>query len=428
MTENITDDDETTFPILLEIPRGGVPPVIATDDELSDAIALLRGGTGPVGIDTERASGYRYSQRAYLVQLYRENAGTFIVDPTAFDDLAPISEALSDVEHILHAASQDLPSLREAKYIPTRIFDTELSARLLSYERVGLGALVEKLLGIHLTKAHSAADWSTRPLPDSWVSYAALDVQLLPQLRDLLFDELKTTGKWEYAQQEFDATLHARPKPALPEPWRKLSGVHSLRRAPQLAVARALWQARDAVAREIDIAPGRILPDSAIIAASTALPSSKGALIALAEFRGRYASSRLDDWWEAIEKSTAEPLPSLRPRGTHIAPPLKSWKSKNPLAAARLDNARSALSALAETHNIPTENLLSPAALRQVIWSEKVSRDQLAPALRSEGARAWQVNIVVPAIAEAIEQADIRYAAESDLVSGLGQDVTDVEG
>ena len=163
-------------------------------------IAAFEAGSGPVAVDAERASGYRYGQRAYLVQLRREGAGTALIDPVACPDLSGLGEALSGVEWVLHAATQDLPCLREIGMVPTRLFDTELAGRLAGFPRVGLGAMVEGVLGFVLEKGHSAVDWSTRPLPEPWLRYAALDVELLVDLRDALEKELDRQGKLEWAR------------------------------------------------------------------------------------------------------------------------------------------------------------------------------------------------------------------------------------
>src|SRR6478609_9030859 len=168
---------------LLEL-RDGLPDVTDTDAGLLEACAALAAATGPVAIDAERASGYRYSNRAYLIQLRREGAGTWLVDPIPLTTLAPLQEALEGSEWILHAATQDLPCLREVGLTPTSLFDTELAGRLLGYPRVGLATLVETVLGQRMRKEHSAADWSTRPLPKPWLEYAALDVEVLIELRD----------------------------------------------------------------------------------------------------------------------------------------------------------------------------------------------------------------------------------------------------
>ncbi len=273
-------------------PAEGVPPVLTTTAELADAVAAFAAGTGPVAVDAERASGYRYGQRTYLVQLRREGAGTALIDPIALPDLSSLSDALVGVEWVLHAASQDLPGLVEQGMRPSRIFDTELGARLLGLERVGLAAVVAELLGVGLAKEHSAVDWSTRPLPAEWLRYAALDVEVLVELRAVMADRLAEAGKAEWAAQEFEAVRLAPPPVPRVEPWRRVSGLHAIRDARRLAVVRELWEARDRNARERDISPGRVLPDAAIVAAAQALPRSVDALSALPAFSGKGARRR----------------------------------------------------------------------------------------------------------------------------------------
>ncbi|HWM15242.1 MAG TPA: HRDC domain-containing protein, partial [Microbacterium sp.] len=290
--------------------------VITDAAGLADAVATLSAGVGPVAVDVERASGFKYSQRAYLVQVFRRNAGVFLFDPPAVGDFAPLQSAIGGEEWVLHAASQDLPSLRELGLEPTTMFDTELAARLLGHARVGLGAVVEDTLGITLAKAHSASDWSTRPLPQSWLEYAALDVEYLVDVRDALVAELAEQGKTDYAQEEFDAVLARAPKQAREDPWRRLSGLHTVRGRKALAVARELWTAREDYARAQDIAPGRLVPDRALVAALLADPKTKQELAQVKEFTGRASRSQLDRWWAAFETGRASTdLPPERAPG-----------------------------------------------------------------------------------------------------------------
>src|SRR3954464_2435624 len=171
MSEDPVDQEAGPPAPVLE-PREPVPEPVATRAAFEDAVALLAAGTGPVAVDAERASGYRYSARAYLVQLRREGAGTVLVDPIACGgDLTVLGEALRGVEWVLHAASQDLACLAEVGMRPDSLFDTELAGRLVAYPRVGLGPLTEQLLGVRLQKGHGAADWSRRPLPADWLTY-----------------------------------------------------------------------------------------------------------------------------------------------------------------------------------------------------------------------------------------------------------------
>ncbi|TFC51703.1 ribonuclease D [Cryobacterium sp. TMT1-21] len=377
--------------------------VIDTRDAYLTATAAIRGGTGPIGIDAERASGFTYSQRAYLIQIFRRGAGTFLFDPPAIGDFRELNEALGGEEWIFHAASQDLACLREVGLDPKRIFDTELAARLLGIPRVGLGTVVEELLGIHLAKEHSAANWSTRPLPEAWLVYGALDVELLPDLRDRMTEMLETDLKTDIAAQEFAAVLAREVKAVSPEPWRRLSGVHSIRGQRGLAVARELWLARDRLAQELDISPGRLVPDASLTAAARAMPASKQALADLREFSGRASRSELDRWWGAILEGVASTdLPSLR-GNADLLPPPRAWADRNPEADLRYKAARTALTEVSEQLAIPLENLITPDYVRRVAWTppETIDPESIGEALGRLGARAWQIDVTAQRIADA---------------------------
>ncbi|WP_248174114.1 MULTISPECIES: HRDC domain-containing protein [unclassified Microbacterium] len=387
--------------------------VIADRDAAAAAAARLAEGTGPVAVDVERASGFRYSQRAYLIQVYRRGSEVFLFDPPAIGDLSALQAAIGDAEWVLHAASQDLPSLREAGLEPPVIFDTELAARLLGHERVGLGAVVEDTLGITLAKAHSAADWSTRPLPQNWLEYAALDVLHLIDVRDALAAELQDQGKAAFAEEEFEAVRTRAPKPPREEPWRRLSGLHTVRGRRALAIARALWTAREEYAREEDVSPGRLVPDRSLVAAVAANPETKQDLARVKDFTGRASRSQLDRWWAAIEAGRADPaLPTERGSGDGMPPP-RAWADRNPAADARLKAARPIVEALAEELRMPTENLLTPDMLRRVAWNPpgEVTAASVGAALSALGARPWQVAQTAQPIATAF--VDSVHEAES---------------
>lgn len=380
--------------------------VIDDRAEFEKAAAALATGSGPVAVDVERASGFRYSQRAYLVQVYRRGAGVFLFDPPAIGDFGALQEAIGDDEWVFHAASQDLPSLREIDLVPSRIFDTELASRLLGSDGFGLAAVVEHTLGITLAKAHSAADWSTRPLPDPWLEYAALDVLHLVDVRDALVAELTAAGKAEIAAEEFEATLHRLPKPAREEPWRRLSGLHRVRGARQLAVARELWTAREEYAAHVDVSPGRLVPDRALLAALLANPRSKQELAGIKEFNGRASRTQLDRWWAAIERGrSTEDLPRERVPSDALPPP-RAWADRNPDADLRLRAARPVVEAIAEELHMPTENLLTPEHLRRVAWQPpaEVTEETVGAALAALGARPWQVAHTAQKIVAAFEE------------------------
>lgn len=383
------------------------PRIIDTPEQFAAAVAALAAAEGPVAVDAERASGFRYSQRAYLIQVFRRGAGTMLIDPIAIGDVGPLHAAIGDAEWVLHAASQDLPCLRELHLEPSRLFDTELGARLAGMPRVGLGAVVEETLGLHLAKEHSAADWSTRPLPESWLTYAALDVELLLDVRDRIAERLAAAGKLELAEQEFTAVLTRPAPPARTEPWRRLSGISSVRGQRALAVARELWRARDAFAQEVDTAPGRLLPDASIVAAARAPLASKRDLAALKAFTGRASRSQLDRWWAAIEAGVStDDLPSIR-SGEESIPPPRSWADRDPIADRRYRGARPRLQQIADALDLPVENLLTPEHLRRLAWRPPLdlSPESIAATLAELGARPWQIDATAQAIAVAFVEA-----------------------
>ncbi|MSO43211.1 MAG: ribonuclease D [Candidatus Planktophila sp.] len=428
--------DEEAQPVPLLVPAHGTPPVVDTDAGLKAAIKELAAGSGPFAVDAERASGFRYSARAYLIQIKRKDGGLHLIDPIPFGLnnplLASLDELLNSDEVILHASTQDLPCLREVGINPTKLFDTELGGRIAGLPRVGLGLLLESLMGVTIAKEHSAADWSKRPLPQEWLTYAALDVELLVELRDAMYEILNTAGKLEWAEQEFASILKAPPPPPRIDPWRRTSGMHKIKRRDHLAIIRELWVARDELASAQDIAGGKLLNDSAIIELSLAAPTTKKELekaLRPIGLRARWLEN-CTLWLGAIARAVAIPeeeWPALRTH-TDSLPPIKLWRDRFPEKFAPLSHARALIEAIATHNSIPVENLLSPESIRRICWSPPpgatTARDEPAvrAALATLGARPWQIDLVAGALAGAllerealvIEEPEPEVAPESE--------------
>jgi ribonuclease D len=403
-------DQETE---LLTAPAEGVPPIVTTPEALQQAISALRAGSGPVAVDAERAHGFRYSQRAYLIQLRRTGSGTHLVDPIAFGepaDLSALGAAVSETEWVIHAAGQDLPCLYEVGLVPTTLFDTELAARLLGYPRVSLGAMIEELHGVRLLKEHSASDWSKRPLPEEWLIYAALDVELLIELRSKLAARLAETAKWQWAEQEFAAlaaNAGVTPEPRR-DPWRRTSGIHQVRSRRGLAYVAELWHARDAIARLLDRAPSKILPDVAITELAAQKQPDRATLRKIPAFSRRQARRVEASWLAALDVAARMPENALPPM--HVPndgpPQSRMWPAKNPGAAARLAALRGALLAIAERYEVPIENLLTPDHVRRLAWRppSPLTEESVDQALTDLGARPWQRALTVAAISPLLAQ------------------------
>ncbi|KUI24524.1 3'-5' exonuclease [Mycobacterium sp. IS-1496] len=400
--------DAAATPLLT--PADGVPDLAVSTDEILAAAELLAGGHGPFAIDAERASGFRYSNRAYLVQIRREGAGTVLIDPVNHGEdptmvMAPVADVLDTDEWVLHAADQDLPCLAELGMRPPKLYDTELAGRLAGLARVNLATMVSELLGLQLMKGHGAADWSKRPLPDEWLNYAALDVEVLLELRDAVGAVLDDQGKTDWAAQEFEHLRTYEATPTRRDRWRRTSGIHKVRNPRALAAVRELWTTRDHIARRRDIAPGRILPDAAIISAATADPDSVEKLTALPVFGGARQRRSAQIWLDALDRARHNPDPPDTAEPTNGPPPPSRWARRKPEAAARLEAARAGLSALSERVSVPSENLVTPDVVRRLCWDWQPVSDiavAVEEFLVAAAVRPWQRDLVVPVLTAAL--------------------------
>lgn len=395
---------------LLERPRVKDIVFVDTCEKLERAVETLRRCSGPFGLDAERASGFKFSQRAYLIQIHRKNSPIYLIDPIAitqegglesFEELAAV---LSEDEWILHAASQDIPCLRELGITPKSLFDTELGSRIAGLARVGLGAVTEHFLKMKLAKEHSAVDWSIRPLHDDWLNYAALDVDVLLELRAGVSALLDQQGKASWAAEEFANVAAMQPREPKADRWRGMTGMHEIKEPRSLAIARELWLARESLAEKLDVSPGRLIPDSSIVGLAAKPVKSKPELAASKTFSGRASRTYLDLWWQALnEGANTRDLPPARLPQTGI-PNHRTWATRFPEADQRLKNVKPVMAEISEKLQIPLENILTPDYLRQLCFEppQEITEDSVADFLTRIGARQWQVEQVSGLLAKAL--------------------------
>ena len=206
--------------------------------------------------------------------------------------------------------------------------------------------------------------------------------------------------------------------------------MHRVRGRRGLGAVRALWETRDQLAERRDVTPGRIIPDSAIVAAAQAMPETRDELLAVKGFHGRGAERYAARWVAALSAVAAleeRELPTRAPRSD--GPPLpRAWADRDPVAARRLVLAREALGQLSEQQEIPLENLLTPDYLRRVLWTPPSTRDPdalttaVAAALAELGARPWQVELTGPIVTDAILEGDKPPAPPADAGRVRGPD------
>ncbi len=429
----MSEEEVTSVPLLT--PSAGTPDVIDTESAFEKALVQLAKGSGPFAVDAERASGFRYSARAYLIQIKRAGGGLHLIDPIPFGPghslFSQLNELFNTDEVILHASTQDLPCLRELGIHPAKLFDTELGGRIAGLPRVGLGPLLESQMGVSLAKEHSAADWSVRPLPVAWLTYAALDVELLVELREKMYELLKSSGKLEWALQEFDSILAAPPSPPRVDPWRRTSGMHKIKRRDHLATIKELWITRDSIAQRDDIAAGKLLNDYAIVELAMSMPKNKKEFeksLRPLGLRARWLEN-IDTWLTVILQSATIPedqWPPLRSHSDNSMPPVKLWRDRFPDKYAPLTHARATIELRAQELSIPLENLITPDYIRRLCWepplgaTETLSESAVREKLASLGARPWQIEIVAPLIAlallekEALPEPKVEEEAQSE--------------
>jgi ribonuclease D len=326
------------------------------------------------------------------------------------------NKEFSSYEWVIHASTQDLPCLIEVGLKPKLLFDTELGARIAGCERVGLGPLAESLLELQLAKEHSAVDWSIRPLRPEWITYAALDVDILLDIRNAVEKLLIEQNKLKWAEQDFASILKNyesyefsdMPKP---DRWRRTSGMHKVRDRLTMSVVRDLWLSRDELAREIDLAPGRVLGDDAIVEIATKRPDNPEAVAKVIGRRTRLEAPPFNRWLNVLNNALKTPIeeqPELRVASQSL-PPIKIWKDRNPLGYARLTHARAGLIELSAQIQIPTENLVTPEFIRKICWQDPPASNSdyenfVTEQLIKMGARPWQIELVTPSISSCLSQ------------------------
>ena len=390
-------------------PSEGTPQLMAGAAAIRQAADQLAQGTGWCAVDTERASGFRYHNRVCLLQIRRAGAGTMLIDvesdPQATTDF--IGRVLADTGWVVHAASTDLPYLEQLRLRPPQLFDTELAGRFLGFHRVNLAAMVEHYLGVLLRKNHGGEDWSRRPIPSEWLDYAALDVEYLLPLADAMRSELtQQHPKDEWVAEECDyLTRVYRGYSPTPKSWEDLKGVHGLRTSKQLQVARWLWRVREKLARASDTAVSRLLPDKALVALATELPTTVPKVMRTPGYpprlrrKARYWANQVDKALRTAQDRWPEPFPIPTYRDT---PPSRyTWSRYYPESFPKLTMVREELARVAAQVEIPVENMIQSSDTNEIVWRSQELKEvtddtELLELLQRLQIRLWQQKLCLP--------------------------------
>ncbi|MDX8389674.1 MAG: ribonuclease D [Mariprofundaceae bacterium] len=219
-------------------------------------------------IDTEFHRENTYSPDFALLQI-SGGKRCFIVDPLTIESLDPLWQLLHRPESlkVLHAGRQDIEIILEKSgEIPRPLFDTQVAASLLGYgQQIGFGNLLQRLRNISLPKAESFSDWLARPLRPEQLTYAADDVIYLIPMYQQLNEELQTSGRRDWLDQEQAVLTSLDTYTMDPQNifWR-VKGSNRLK-AKQLAILRELAAWRELAAQKRNLPRRRVLSDEILI-------------------------------------------------------------------------------------------------------------------------------------------------------------------
>jgi ribonuclease D len=351
-----------------------------------------------LAVDTEAASFHRYRDRIYLLQLSTRQE-TAVVDPLAVTDLSPLAAVLADpkVEIVFHDADYDLRLLNlEHGFHATNLFDTRVAAQLLNEPGVGLAALLEKYLAVRLDKRYQRADWSARPLSPEMLEYAAADTRHLPELRDLLREQLHARGRLEWAEEEFGLLTGVRwSAPDTDEPaYFRLKGARALP-GRALAILRELFQWREESARRADKAAFRILNNEPMLSMAQSPPRDLAELKAVRGIGQDQAERRGREILAAIQRGLGAAEADL--------PRIERSPRRQPDAAyeARLERLKAARNLLATRYDLAPGVLCPNGTLEAIARANPSTLEALAaiPELRR-----WQVRELGPDLLAAVQQ------------------------
>ncbi len=340
-----------------------------------------------VAVDCEAAGFHRYSDRLCLVQVSVDSRD-FVLDPLAFDPADLLRDALADpdVGVLMHGADYDLRLLhRDLGLRIEGLFDTQVAASLLGEPVLGLSPLLERHLGIRLSKKYQRADWAVRPLPEDMIEYAAADTQHLAALADILGRELERKSRSEWAREEF--RLLEEIGWENDEPVDPVTRIREARKlgARDLAALREALAWRDEIARRRDRAPFRVAGDEAMLAVAQERPRTTAAL---QRIRGISRTVLRSSGADLVQRLQA--VDRIPERDLHGYPPVRKGGPGRPPPeveelAAVLKEVRNRR---AEELGLARGTLMSNSTLIDIARRSPSSEEQLRTV---PGVKSWQV-------------------------------------
>ena len=314
-----------------------LPPATYIDSGRALDAAVERLARAPrIAVDTESNSLHAYRGATCLIQL-STRAEDLLIDPLAIADISALGAVLADpaIEKVFHAAEYDLICLkRDFDFDVANIFDTMAAARVCGIQRIGLGNMLEDLLGVRHSKKHQKYDWGRRPLPESVRRYAQADSHYLLRLRDALREQLLSRGRLEEAREyTADVTrFEVKSQEFDPDGFWALARPNAMN-GQEIGILRELYVLRDELAQYHDHPPQRLISNKTLLQVVKLQPDSAKDLYDIRGLPAWLVHQSGDEIIQALRHGASSRLLGARPTNEPIPPPiaerysaLHSWR------------------------------------------------------------------------------------------------------
>lgn len=363
----------------------------------------LQDSLSPLALDTERMDGKYFHNRVCLLQICTPESEAFLIDTLALTELTDLQHILRNREWILHSASNDLPYLTELGFTTSQIFDTQLAAEICGYEKLGLGFLIEKITGKQISKEHQRERWDRRPIPQSWLEYAANDVLYLHQLKDSLSKELELLKRKEWCDESCAAVVENYSCPPSQKTWLDIRGEVGIKNPKNRAALKALYSTLSKVAERRNIPTHFLLKDKDLVTLAKTLPASPKDSV----YHQIKTPQMARTWQRAINQALKLPAKywpaAAVPKQLEDISGISRWRERDPYRAELLLSIRQVLEENGRDLGVKPEVLL-PAQQQRFIAAHWQPGEDLALLMLNAKALSWQVNLLLERIHWALKQ------------------------
>ena len=242
--------------------------------ELPSLVKLLE-RSSQIAVDVECENNlHHFGAKLSLIQISTTQQ-TWIIDVLVIKDISFLRAIFESdtIQKVFHDVSFDLRILFHQLGWNTRtIYDTQLAARFLGKEKIGLGSLLEEYFNLRKKEKFQRLDWLRRLLPPLVLEYAAKDTIYLLELKRKLEEELQQKSRKQWVDEECQH-LQDLDWSYSEQTYLDISGVRSLS-AREKGCLKSLFALRQDLAKQVDKPAFMIFTNKQLLQFAQSLPAS----------------------------------------------------------------------------------------------------------------------------------------------------------